>query len=115
MASDKRSRSNGTGLVRARKGGLKRMTDAKSPARIDRLIAGYRRGLDTPEAAALAGVTMETVYRWRQQGRGGDADEWFVELEARIREAQAEYTDETLESISSSRAARSEPCRPPAI
>ena len=71
---------------------------AIQPANIDHLIDAYRAGLDTAEAAALAGIARRTVDSWRSSPQN-DAQS---ETAARIEQAIAEYARETLAAISAS-------------
>ena len=68
-------------------------------AQIDILIQGYLDGLDTMEAAALAGIPRRTVDKWRTE-----QPETHPGLAQRIDEAIATHVAASIKTISSSRA-----------
>ena len=71
-----------------------------SDAQINVLIEAYARGLDTPEAAALAGIGVRTVSTFLT----APANQTHRDTAQRIRSAQATFADSALSAITASHA-----------
>jgi len=69
-----------------------------SPAQINVLIEAYARGLDTPEAAALAGIGVRTVSTFLT----APENQTHRDTAQRIRSAQATFADSALSAITAS-------------
>lgn len=65
------------------------------------LIAAIERGLPLREAALLAGVSYDSLNRWRKQGESEDAPHEFREFFLALERAQAAAMDTMLSHISS--------------
>jgi len=69
-----------------------------SPAQINVLVEAYARGLDTPEAAALAGIGIRTISTWLT----APENQTHRDTAQRIRSAQAAFADSALSAITAS-------------
>ena len=69
-----------------------------SDAQINVLVEAYARGLDTPEAAALAGIGIRTISTWLT----APENQTHRDTAQRIRSAQATFADSALSAITAS-------------
>ena len=71
-----------------------------SDAQINVLVEAYARGLDTPEAAALAGIGVRTVSTFLT----APENQTHRDTAQRIRSAQATFADTAIQAITASHA-----------
>ena len=69
------------------------------PAVGDAVVKAIRQGLPYKHAAALAGVSEATLDSWKYKGGQPDAKEIYVEFLGRLKQARAEWVQETLQGI----------------
>ena len=70
-----------------------------TPARQSLLTAAIERGLPFREAASLAGISYDTLNRWRQQGETENAPSEFASFAETLKRAQAVAVDTLLSRI----------------